>query len=81
EEAECYKPNPNIFKKFIYKNNLNPKDCWYVGDKEFDDVTGSSSLGMQPVLINRSVYNDLRYLDKYIQISDLRQLYEIIKSL
>ena len=49
--------------------------------KEFDDVIGSSSLGMQPVLINRSVYNDLRYLDKYIQISDLRQLYEIIKSL
>ena len=60
---------------------LSYEECWYVGDKEFDDVIGSSSLGMQPVLINRSVYNDLRYLDKYIQISDLRQLYEIIKSL
>ena len=81
ENANCYKPNPNIFKKFIHQNKLDPKECWYIGDKEFDDVQGSSSVGMQPFLINRRVYNEIKEFDNYIQISNLKQLYLKIKTI
>ena len=81
ENANCYKPNPNIFKKFIHQNKLDPKECWYIGDKEFDDVQGSSSVGMQPFLINRRVYNEIKEFDNHIQISNLKQLYLKIKTI
>ncbi|MDG2101774.1 MAG: HAD family hydrolase [Dehalococcoidia bacterium] len=76
EDAECYKPNPKIFEIFLEKYNINAQNCWYVGDKEFDDVIGSSSVGMQPILINRNIYNDTYKNEKYIGISNLKQLYE-----
>jgi len=80
ESAKSYKPNPSIFLKFLKENNLDPLDCWYVGDKEFDDVLGSSSVGMHPFLIDRSVYNEMIEEKKFISISNLIQLYEIIKK-
>ena len=64
--------------KFIKENNLDPKDCWYVGDKEYDDVLGSSSVGMIPFLIDRSVYNEIKEEKNMIRISNLIQLYEIL---
>ena len=66
--------------KFVKQNNLDPSDCWYVGDKEFDDVLGSSSVGMLPFLIDRSVYNEINEENKFISLSNLIQLYEIIKK-
>tara|TARA_B110000438_G_scaffold290642_1_gene326615 strand:+ start:5487 stop:6209 length:723 start_codon:yes stop_codon:yes gene_type:complete len=80
EDAGCYKPNPKIFNILIEKYHINPQNCWYVGDKEFDDVIGSSSVGMQPILINRNVYNDTYKNEKYIGISNLKQLYEEVHN-
>ena len=80
ESAKLYKPDPRIFMRLVKDNNLDPSDCWYVGDKEFDDVLGSSSVGMQPFLIDRSVYNEISEDKKFISISNLIQLYEIIKK-
>jgi FMN phosphatase YigB (HAD superfamily) len=80
ETAKLYKPDPRIFLKFVKENNLDPSDCWYVGDKEFDDVLGSSSVGMLPFLIDRSVYNEINEENKFISLSNLIQLYEIIKK-
>jgi 2-haloalkanoic acid dehalogenase type II len=76
ENAKCYKPNPKIFNIFLKKHNINAQNCWYVGDKKFDDVIGSSSVGMKPILINRNVYNDIYENENYIGISNLKQLYE-----
>ena len=76
EDAKCYKPNPKIFNILLEKYHINSQNCWYVGDKEFDDVIGSSSVGIQPILINRNVYNDTYKNEKYIGISNLKQLYE-----
>jgi len=78
ESAKLYKPDPRIFLKFIKENNLDPKDCWYVGDKEYDDVLGSSSVGMIPFLIDRSVYNEIKEEKNMIRMSNLIQLYEIL---
>lgn len=78
ESAKLYKPDPRIFLKFIKENNLDPQDCWYVGDKEYDDVLGSSSVGMQPFLIDRSVYNEIKEEKNMTKISNLIQLYEIL---
>jgi len=78
ESAKLYKPDPRIFLKFIAENNLDPQDCWYVGDKEYDDVLGSSSVGMKPFLIDRSVYNEIKEEKNMVRISNLIQLYEIL---
>ena len=78
ESAKLYKPDPRIFLKFIAENNLDPQDCWYVGDKEYDDVLGSSSVGMKPFLIDRSVYNEIKEEKNMVRISNLMHLYEIL---
>ncbi|MDC0252913.1 HAD family hydrolase [Chloroflexi bacterium] len=80
ESARLYKPDPRIFLRFLEENKLDPEDCWYVGDKEYDDVLGSSSVGMKPFLIDRSVYNEIEVKNKFIKISNLIQLYEILKK-
>ena len=45
----------------IAKFNLNPKDCWVVGDKWIDPQTGLNA-GMKGALVEtgKSIDNDLR---------------------
>ena len=57
------------------------KDCWYVGDKEYDDVIGSSSIGMKPILITRKVYNEKYINNGYLVVSNLTQILELFKNL
>ena len=80
ETAKLYKPDRRIFSIFLKENNLRGEDCWYIGDKEYDDVLGSSSVGMKPFLINRSVYNEIMEKDEYVSISNLIQLNKLIKK-
>ena len=80
ETAKYYKPNPKIFNIVLKNYNIDPKNCWYVGDKEYDDVIGSSSVGMKPILINRNIYNDTYENENYIGISNLKQLYEQLQN-
>ena len=67
-------------ENFLKENNLRGEDFWYVGDKEYDDVLGSSSVGMKPFLINRSVYNEIMEKNEYVSISNLIQLNKLIKK-
>ena len=57
------------------------KDCWYVGDKEYDDVIGSSNIGMKPILITRKVYNEKYINNGYLVVSNLTQILELFKNL
>ena len=43
------KPNPRIFRLALEMAQLNPEDCWYIGDNPDFDVTGAQSVGMLPV--------------------------------
>ena len=48
------KPDPSIFHEGLRLANVNAGQAMYVGDSPGADVEGSSAVGMQPVLINRS---------------------------
>ncbi len=80
ESAKSYKPDPTIFNQMLSTIGFKSKECWYVGDKEYDDVLGSSSVGMKPFLINRSVYNEIMEKNEYVSISNLIQLTKLIKK-
>ena len=55
------KPSANFELEMIAKFNLNPKDCWVVGDKWIDPQTGLNA-GMKGALVEslKSIDNDLR---------------------
>jgi len=54
EEARCYKPRPELFQEMLRRLDATPQECFYVGDRQFEDVQGAGQVGMRTVLINRS---------------------------
>tara|TARA_B100001750_G_scaffold248252_2_gene277758 strand:- start:6868 stop:7590 length:723 start_codon:yes stop_codon:yes gene_type:complete len=81
ESAKSYKPDPTIFNQMLSTIGFKSKDCWYVGDKEYDDVIGSSNIGMKPILITRKVYNEKYINNGYLVVSNLTQILELFKKL
>jgi 2-haloalkanoic acid dehalogenase type II len=53
EAAGCYKPQPDLFRQMLSRLGVSPQDAVYVGDRQFEDVTGASQVGMRTVWINR----------------------------
>jgi 2-haloalkanoic acid dehalogenase type II len=53
EAAGCYKPQPDLFREMLSRLGVSPQDAVYVGDRQFEDVTGASQVGMRTVWINR----------------------------
>jgi 2-haloalkanoic acid dehalogenase type II len=53
EAAGCYKPQPDLFRDTLFRLGLSPQGAAYVGDRQFEDVTGASQVGMSTVWINR----------------------------
>jgi 2-haloalkanoic acid dehalogenase type II len=54
EEARCYKPRPELFQEMLRRLDAAPQECFYVGDRQFEDVQGAAQVGMRTVLINRA---------------------------
>ncbi len=81
ESAKSYKPDPSIFNQMLSTIRFKSKDCWYVGDKEYDDIIGSSNIGMKPILITRKVYNEKYINNGYLVVSNLTQILELFKKL
>jgi HAD superfamily hydrolase (TIGR01549 family) len=53
DEEGCQKPDSEIFMKAINYFSIKAHEAVYVGDNIIDDVKGSLSAGMIPVLIDR----------------------------
>ena len=54
EEARVYKPLPGLFLQMLRRLNVAPDESVYVGDRQYEDVQGSSDVGMNAIWINRS---------------------------
>ncbi len=54
EGAKCYKPDRRLFETAVGRLGVEPSQCVYVGDKQFEDVSGARGAGMAAVWINRS---------------------------
>lgn len=52
-EIGVEKPTKEIFLRAMQIAGTSPEECLYVGDNYYDDVVGSSRVGMDSVLINR----------------------------
>jgi histidinol-phosphate phosphatase family protein len=40
QNCTCRKPSPEMIKKFLQRDHLDPAQCWMVGDKEIDAACG-----------------------------------------
>ena len=75
EQAQIYKPRPELFHMILDQLGVFPGETVYVGDRQLEDVQGPLDAGMHPVWINR----DKRLVDSSLpmpphQISSLTQL-------
>ena len=75
EQAQIYKPNPELFQMILSQLGVSAGETVYVGDRQLEDVQGPMDAGIHPVWINRNQ----RPLDPDLpapphQISSLSQL-------
>ncbi len=75
EQAQIYKPNPELFQMILSQLGVSAGETVYVGDRQLEDVQGPMDAGIHPVWINRNQ----RPLDPNLpapphQISSLSQL-------
>ena len=54
ESLRCYKPDRRLFDAAVSELGVQPSECAYVGDRQFEDVMGSRTVGMTAIWINRS---------------------------
>ena len=53
EAVRCYKPDRRLFDAAVDQLGVHPSECAYVGDRQFEDVMGSRTVGMTAIWINR----------------------------
>ena len=81
EQAQIYKPRPELFQRMLEQLGVSPEETVYVGDRQLEDVLGPTQAGMHPVWINR----DDRPLDPGLptpphQISSLLEMPKLLES-
>ena len=79
EQAQIYKPNPEVFQMILSQLGVSACETVYVGDRQFEDIQGPMDAGIHPVWINRNQ----RPLDPDLpapphQISSLSQLPDLL---
>lgn len=53
EDARCYKPDPEIFRRGIEAMNVKPSRAIHVGDSLHSDVGGAAGVGLTTVWLHR----------------------------
>jgi 2-haloalkanoic acid dehalogenase type II len=81
QSAQVYKPALAAFEYLYTGLETDPSKVWYVGDKLFDDVMGGFRSGATTVWINRNDEEVDREPEPDIEITDLRELSEILKHI
>ena len=82
EQAQIYKPRPELFQMMLERLGVSADETAYVGDRQLEDVLGPSQAGMHPVWINR----ENRPLDPALptpdhQISSLLELPKLLTAI
>ncbi len=77
EETEFRKPNSNMFKKLILRNNINVEVTLSVGDRILDMIP-SKNVGLLTCYYNNE-NREIDFLPEYV-ISDYSQLLKILKN-
>jgi len=54
EQAQIYKPRPELFQLMLERLGVSADETAYVGDRQLEDVLGPTQAGMPPVWINRN---------------------------
>lgn len=49
-----HKPDPRIFEAALARAAVEPSEACHVGDQYYADVLGARSVGVEPILINRT---------------------------
>ncbi|MEO2054203.1 MAG: HAD-IA family hydrolase [Nitrospira sp.] len=70
------KPSPEIFAAALGAANISPSESIYVGDSIHNDIRGALSIGMKPLLVDRT--NDHREREDIDRISSLRGVFRYI---
>ncbi|SDI02346.1 HAD family hydrolase [Paenibacillus naphthalenovorans] len=73
-EVGVAKPDVEIFKKALQVSGVGPEQSLYVGDNYYDDVIGSSKVGMESCLINRFGNVGIEEIDSVRTISSVADL-------
>ena len=82
ESLRCYKPDRRLFDAAVSRLGVQPSECAYVGDRQFEDVMGSRAVGMTAIWINRAgspANPDLPTPDA--EIRDLLELPDVLAKL
>lgn len=82
EALQCYKPDRRLFDAAVNQLGVHPSECAYVGDRQFEDVMGSRTVGMTAIWINRQDHPadpDLPTPDA--QVRDLMELPDVLARL
>ena len=79
EQAQIYKPRPELFELILTQLGVSPDETAYVGDRQLEDVFGSTNAGMHAVWINR--HNTPLNLELPAPIHQISSLLELPKIL
>jgi len=74
EGCECRKPKPGLIMKGVLKYNLDPKNCWIVGDNDIDIVSGES-IGCKTILIGSHGIKELKMHPTF----EVENIVEVVK--
>ncbi|MBI3306845.1 MAG: HAD-IA family hydrolase [Candidatus Omnitrophica bacterium] len=72
------KPSPKIFEEALKKAGVLPHEAVHVGDSLEDDIHGAKRLGIEAVLIDRSVSGKPRDREKFLHIKTITHLEELL---
>jgi len=78
-DAGWRKPAKQIFEYTLEKLQVHPQDCIFVGDDPRWDLVGPSTVGIEPVTIDRK--RTMKQVKEAWIISNLRELVEKLKLL
>ncbi len=76
-ETGYAKPDPEIYKFALQRNNLKPEQCIFIGDNYINDYSAPKNLGMNALLLNRENENGNHSAEK---ISDLNDLITLLQN-
>ncbi len=78
-EVGFQKPDSRIFEHALTQCGKEAENCLYIGDNFYDDVIGSSAVGMDSILINRFGTFGVEEIEHLI-ISGINELPDLLKE-